>query len=289
MNGHDFSESAPESLHCMEVWGGSGSADCHFVRPGLDVWVWSQSQLDEVAGGSDLRLVSSCASGRITRMLLADVCGLDDDRLEVAAQLRDLMKRNVNTISQNRIVRQMHDGLERAAEKGACATTMLGTYFAPTRSLTLCNAGSPLPLMYQASQQRWKILRPSSNTTPGAAALPEERLCCEEYQQLSWRLEVRDIVLMFNNSWTECHDARGRILGMDGLLRFAEQLDPETPAKIAGEFAQRLRRERADNLSLDDATMLTCQATSTSVPWKDNLLAPVRLLGSVGDRTNLGS
>ena len=61
-------------MSCMEVWGGNIATDTSIDRPGLSCRVYSQSFGDGDAGG-DVYYLSSCASGRLTRFLLADVCG----------------------------------------------------------------------------------------------------------------------------------------------------------------------------------------------------------------------
>ena len=71
-------QSSPETLtsdepmNCMEVFGGHGETSNQIKRPGLNVWVRSQPRQDTIAGGGDLYLISSCASGRITRMSHCD-------------------------------------------------------------------------------------------------------------------------------------------------------------------------------------------------------------------------
>ena len=59
-------------LQCMEVWGGNHSADGAVTMSGLDAWIYSEPYRGD-AGGGDVYYVSSCATGRITRMLVADV------------------------------------------------------------------------------------------------------------------------------------------------------------------------------------------------------------------------
>ena len=61
-------------MQCMEIWGGNQMVDNHVVMPGLDAWVYSRPYGQAAAGG-DVHYVSSCATGRITRLLIADVSG----------------------------------------------------------------------------------------------------------------------------------------------------------------------------------------------------------------------
>ncbi len=80
-------------------------------------------------------------------MLLADVCGFGSLFADISSELRDLLKRNVNTIKQSRAVREMSCRLDDASHRGGFASTLISTYFAPTRSFSLCNAGHPPPFL----------------------------------------------------------------------------------------------------------------------------------------------
>lgn len=276
-----------EPMDCMEVWGGNGARNNRLRRPGLDVWIWSDPQSSINAGGGDLHLLSSCASGRITRMLLADVCGFGALFSEIASELRELMKRNVNTIQQTRAVRDMSCRLEDAAQRGGFASTLMSTYFAPTRSFTLCNAGHPPPLVYRAADANWSILQgtPSSDSVDDTSLGVLRR---DEYQDFKTKLEIGDLVLSYSNSLTECRRSDGGTMGLDGLLARVKDFDPALPADLGPLLANRIRDEHSENLSKEDATILVCRATETPVAWRDNMLAPFRLLRSATDKTTIG-
>ena len=61
-------------MACMEVWGGSQLADHATAFGGLDVWLYSRPHGQSARGG-DVVYASSCATGRITRLMVADVAG----------------------------------------------------------------------------------------------------------------------------------------------------------------------------------------------------------------------
>ena len=58
----------------MEIWGGNRAIETSFEAPGLDIYVHSQPFQNSEAGG-DIYYLTSCASGRLSRFLLADVSG----------------------------------------------------------------------------------------------------------------------------------------------------------------------------------------------------------------------
>ena len=64
-------------------------------------------------------------------------------------------------------------------------------------------------------------------------------------------------------------------------------MNVDAPSQLAGRLIEQLRGEHDNNLAVDDATLLLCQATDTPDAWSDNLLAPFRLLLSVSEKRNI--
>ena len=62
------------SMTCMEIWGGNKATFRNVTLPGLGAWVYSRPYQQAESGG-DVYYVSNCATGRITRLMLADVSG----------------------------------------------------------------------------------------------------------------------------------------------------------------------------------------------------------------------
>lgn len=236
------------------------------------------------AGGGDLHLISSCASGRITRVMLADVCGIGSMFADISCNLRDVMKNNVNTIRQDRIVRDASETLELAAMDGGYASMLIATYFAPTRSLSVCNTGHPCPVVYRASTGEWETLKqmPSPLT-----AQTSELVGVDEYQQLTTKLSKGDLFLCFSNVLAECRDAGGRTLGHAGVRKLMSDLDAGRPAQLLQQLREIVCRLHPDNGQACDTTMILFQATDTGVGWKENLMAPLRILRGVHDRTSI--
>ncbi len=274
-------------LNCLEIWGGNEAADNHFRRPGLDLWIQSQPQRQSESGGSDLHLFTSCASGRITRTLLADVCADGGLFREIAGELRELLKQNINAIQQTRFVRQMSQRLDEASLQGGFASALISTYFAPTRSFNLCNAGHPPPFLFRARQRDWSVLK-HFPPERGQDKAPLGVVDSAEYQQFHTTLELGDMVLSYSNSLTECCDAEGQILGLEGILCRVRQCDPNQPATLISKLANQIRGEHAANNSTEGETLLLCRCTDTGVAWRENLLAPLRIVRGVSDNTSLG-
>src|SRR5258708_374243 len=102
-----MSDSPAQHMECMEVWGGSQLTAQGVVFGGLDAWVYSKPHGQAQRGG-DVYYASSCVSGRISRLLLADVSGHGTPVAAIAADLRTLMRRFVNRWDQAEFVRLLN-------------------------------------------------------------------------------------------------------------------------------------------------------------------------------------
>ena len=144
-------------MRCMEVWGGSQLTSHGVEFGGLETWVYSKPYGQAHAGG-DIYYASSCATGRISRLLLADVAGHGDSVAATAADLRTLMRRFVNRLDQTEVVRLLNQQFAELSREAVFATAIVTTFFEPSRRLTVCNAGHPRPLLYRAAQRKWELL-----------------------------------------------------------------------------------------------------------------------------------
>src|SRR5271154_1672411 len=152
-----MSSQPSQQMQCMEVWGGSQLTSRGVELGGLDAWVYSKPYGQAQRGG-DVYYASSCATGRITRLLLADVAGHGTSVAATAADLRNLMRRFVNRLDQTEFVRLLNQQFTALSQDAAFATAVVSTFFAPSRRLTVCNAGHPRPFLYRAAQREWSFL-----------------------------------------------------------------------------------------------------------------------------------
>ena len=143
----------PERMTCMEIWGGNLAIDKYFEAPGLDIYVHSAPYKDSQTGGGDIYYLTSCASGRISRFLLADVSGHGESVSAIAVSLRDLLRRNVNKISQKQFVTEMNVEFGELGEESGFATAVVATFFEPKKSLDISLAGHPNGAISPARQR----------------------------------------------------------------------------------------------------------------------------------------
>jgi serine phosphatase RsbU (regulator of sigma subunit) len=272
----------------MEVWGGNQAVEKSFLMPGLNVWLTSRPY-QAARGGGDVYYISSCASGRITRLLLADVSGHGAAVSNVAIGLRDLMRRNVNLMNQRKFVSEMNRQFADRSEDSAFATALTCSYFAPTRKLSLCNAGHPPPLLYESAARSWRFIEQQSNSQKKISNTPLGIFEEAAYVQFEITLNVGDMVLIYSDAFIEAVDSSGEQLGMEGMAKIVNQLDISSPEQIVPNIAKAIRDCAEENLSDDDATMMLVRCDGTGSTIINNLLAPLRLLRKATDAVKLSS
>ncbi len=271
-------DGATEQMECMEVWGGSEPIARRVRMRGMDAWVYSKPY-EQAEGGGDVYYASSCATGRISRLLLADVAGHGKAVAEVAVTLRGLMRRFVNFIDQAEFVRSMNRTFVTCSPDGCFATALVSTFFAPTRRLTVCNAGHPQPLWYRAHDKRWGLLRqaPTTATPAGPNNMPLGILDMVDYEQSDVEMGVGDLMVFYTDALIEGHDADGKMLGESGLLSVIQQMGPTDPAGFIDALLARVAAMCPANLTTDDVTVLLLRPTgrASAAP----LPAQIRALG----------
>lgn len=264
----------------MEVWGGNEIANSSVSMGGLDAWVEARPHENADAGG-DVYYLSSCATGRITRILLADVAGHGAVVADIARVLRTLMREHVNHIDQRKFVTRMNEAFTQQSRVGIFATAIACTYFAPTNELSLTNAGHPPPMIYRARSRRWQILESSDEANAKADNIPLGILDIASYEQFRVRLENGDRVLCYTDSLVEARDASGELLGATGLLEVLNTLPEVTSGEFIPLLLDRLRERVGDSLAADDMTILlfaTNPQTAHS-SFFTRAYAPIRVLG----------
>ncbi len=270
-----------ERIRCLEVWGGNARVEKQVQIPGLDVCVSSQPLGDDDAGG-DVYYISSCASGRLTRILLADVSGHGQEVAHIAEQLRDLMRKYIEVADHRRLVADMNHEFEGGAANGIFASSVVISFFAPTRSLLLCNAGHPSPLVYRSSTGRWEYLErlAAEVRSPRAepADLPLGMLPHTDYEQRKVRLEPGDTVVCYTDAFSEARRADGSPLGTAGLLESVSAIPTFSDGtELATRIVGSLRTLHPENLNQDDSTLVVFRATGQRFRLRDQLTAPFRV------------
>jgi serine phosphatase RsbU (regulator of sigma subunit) len=277
-----MSDSPVEHMKCLEVCGGSQLTSQGVVIGGLDAWVYSKPHGQAQRGG-DVYYASSCAAGRITRLLLADVSGHGTSVAAVAADLRTLMRRFINRWDQAEFVRLLNERFSELSETGSFATAIVSTFFAPSRRLILCNAGHPRPILYRASRQEWSLLgQEGSSPLNGPTNLPLGILSITEYEHFDVELEPGDCVVTYTDALIESRNADGKMLGEKGVLRILKLLGDVKPDKLIDSLLEEIAERYPENLSEDDVTVLIVRANggAQTLTLGVKMRAAARMAGS---------
>jgi serine phosphatase RsbU (regulator of sigma subunit) len=270
-------------MQCMEVWGGSQLTAQAVQFGGLDAWVYSKPFGQAHAGG-DVYYASSCATGRISRLLLADVAGHGNTVANTAADLRILMRRFVNRLDQTEFVRLLNQQFSVLPRTGAFATAVVTTFFEPSRRLTVCNAGHPRPILYRAAERRWDFL---GNNIPSLRAAPSNiplgLFEAAEYEQFDVELQPGDCLLSYTDALIESRDADGEMLGEDGILRILRVLGDVAPDRLTATLLAEIETRYPENLSEDDVTVLVVRANGRKLRYSlgEKLRALGRFMGTL--------
>jgi phosphoserine phosphatase RsbU/P len=255
-NNSTVNGSVAQQMSCMEVWGGNQLTERGVQFGGLDAWVYSKP-FGKARRGGDVYYASSCVTGRITRLLLADVAGHGAEVASTAADLRLLMRRFVNCLDQTEFVRSLNRHFSELSRQALFATAVVATFFAPTRRLSVCNAGHPRPLIYRASQRRWEFLNEAEASAPGGPRnLPLGILSISDYDQCDIELDVGDCVLTYSDALIESQDADGEMLGEAGLLRILQLLGEVDAPELIRTLLREIEERFPENLSNDDVTVI---------------------------------
>jgi serine phosphatase RsbU (regulator of sigma subunit) len=267
----------------MEVWSGSQLTTRGVAFGGLDTWVYSKPYAQARSGG-DVYYASSCATGRISRLLLADVAGHGNSVAATAADLQTLMRRFVNRLDQTEFVRLLNQQFAALSREAVFATAIVTTFFAPSRRLTVCNAGHPRPLLYRAAQRKWDFLGQQGTAEPsGPRNLPLGILEMTEYEQFDVELDPGDCLLSYTDALIESRDADGEMLDEAGLLKITRLIGDVEPEKLIETLLGEIERRYPENLSEDDVTVLLVRANGREARYSfgQRLRALVRFIGSL--------
>src|SRR5580658_10252429 len=249
-----------QHMQCMEVWGGSQLTAQAVELGGLDTWVYSKPFGQSEYGG-DVYYASSCATGRISRLLLADVAGHGHSVAATAADLRTLMRRFVNRLDQTEFVRLLNQQFSTLPRTGAFATAVVTTFFEPSRRLMVCNAGHPRPMLYRAAQRQWDFLGNNLPTLRAAPSnIPLGLFEGAEYEQFDVELQSGDCLLSYTDALIEARVGDGEMLGEDGVLGIVRALGEVPPDQLTEKLLAEIDARYPLGLAEDDVTVLMVRA-----------------------------
>lgn len=272
-------DSSPPVMACMEVWGGNTGTDRSFSMLGLETWIYSKPY-QQSDGGGDVYYLSRCATGRITRLLVADISGHGAAVAQAGERLRQLMRRHVNHIEQRQFLSELNREFGEVRHSGGFATAVAASFYSPESRIAITNAGHPPPLLYRNRTQSWSLLKSDSSSDNGLVDFPLGLIEESEYGEIRVETESGDLLLFYTDSLIESRNPQGDLLGPLGLLNVMSNLCVERPAELIGSLLSTIAAMHPDNLQDDDVTVLVCQPTGSGkrVPLVNRIRAPFLFL-----------
>ena len=235
-------------------------------------------------GGGEVHYVSSCASGRITRVLIADICGSEETFRRLSCEMRNGMIRNINSIWQDRVVSDVGKKFREFASQGGCGTASVATYFAPTRSFVMCNIGNPPPLVFRARERKWEVIHGETQGTAVDHENVDGVYSEDEYRHINTKLEIDDTIVLYGNGFARSAFPAGGVVGHNRLI---EALQDAPHTQPESRLAHLIGLIQGNGVPEEDSTIMVCRVTNVGVRLRDNLLAPLRLFQRPTDLTAL--
>lgn len=274
------------AIKCLEVWGGVEAVDTVVSLPGIEAYVHSQPH-EGAAQGGDVYYLSSCFSGRVGRIVLADVSGHGQGVSSVALQLRKLMRKHINNLDQSGLARVLNTEFAQA-DHNRFATAVLLSYFSPTDQLILCNAGHPRPLWYRARLGQWLLLdhEQAADEPTGPNNLPLGMIDPTHYVQFMVQLEPGDFVVLYTDWLLEAMNPLGQMLGEQGVLNLVSHCDRSSPRALGQDILRLGSEYRGLAAADDDQTLVVLHhnaQNAPSQPVREAVRYVAGLLGLAGD------
>lgn len=262
-----------QELRCLEVWGGSSTVEHTTSVPGLNLSVSSNPQEGEKGG--DIYLISSCSSGWISRILLADVAGHGSSVSGLATKLRRAMHKSINTVDQSKFAQTLNGAFDEISTDGRFATALLMTYFAPSRHLILVNAGHPPPLIRRRGTVAWvplesrspeAITRPCKEVRVGLTNLPLGVITSTAYEQIAFKLNPGDQVCAYTDAYIEALNPDGVQIGVEGFAAILERTAPATSIESFHHCVHDSMRNHGIRSADDDQTLILIENNGGESP-----------------------
>ncbi len=274
----------PKRKRCLEVSGGRLTYDAAYSMPGLAMQIYSRQSNHCLEGGGEVHYVSSCASGRITRMMIADICGSEATFRQLSCTIRDGLIRNINSIWQSRVVDDLSCQFREFAKQGGCGTASVATYFAPTRSFVMCNIGNPPPIVFRARERKWEVIHGETDDSVGHGEEVEGLYSASDYRHINTKLELGDVLVLYGNGFARSKFPNGGIVNHSRLIE-ALQDAPHAPPE--SRLAHLIGLILGDGTVEEDSTIIVCRATKDGVRFRDNMLALWRMFQKPADATSV--
>ncbi|MBN2577785.1 MAG: SpoIIE family protein phosphatase [Pirellulales bacterium] len=180
--------------------------------------------------------------------LLADVMGHGVAAALHTMHLSSLWDRHCRLLFQpTAFARTVNNELERVVKGESFATAVCGIIDARRRRLQWVSAGGPPGLAIRAGDD-FEVLE--------SAGLPFGMMADVDYEAQQVFLEAHEGLLFFSDGLTEVHNARGELLGVQGIVRILREIGYPTSELHVGAVEEKLLIYSNDIRLPDDVTFI---------------------------------
>jgi len=251
-------------IACARTWAGSERVASLLELPGLLAWVHSMpAGLSKVGG--DVHYVSVCPCCVVSRVALADVSGHGKAVSILARELGQLMQRYLPELEHEGLMRDLNRAVQEGLDGVHYATMVAVGWHNERSSLSLANAGHPIPCVFEAESKQWTWLE--INPEPRQErplGVPLGLFACADYDRTAVKLEVGDLVLLYSDGVTEATNPAGDELGPDGLMNLVRELDCGSAESLGVQLTSALRSFRGGAEAADDETIIVLERVATN-------------------------
>ncbi|MCA9252098.1 MAG: serine/threonine-protein phosphatase [Phycisphaerales bacterium] len=218
-------------LVCHEIWGGNLSINTPVEMPGLRGHIYSQA-CDGGRGG-DVHSLTTCGSGLLSRMMIADVVGHGESVAAISSMVGRTMKRYMNWPDQRSVLRRLNRELSAVGFK-ALTTAAVMSYYPPRRWLSLSYAGHPPAWYFRKQENTWQQLNViESQPEQPLEDLPLAAELETVYTRQSLRVNLGDRLLMVTDGLLEAPDRNDKLFGSAGVTSLLTKMQSAPTDDIA--------------------------------------------------------
>ncbi len=240
-------------LVCREMWGGNLSIDSPVEMPGLRGHIYSRA-CDGGRGG-DVHSLTTCGSGLLSRLMIADVVGHGEAVATISTTVARTMKRYMNWPDQRSVLRRLNRELASMGFS-ALTTAAVASYYPPRRWLSLSYAGHHPAWLFRSKEDTWQ--RMEIERQQPEDPLEDLPLAAEPeavYSRQSMRVNIGDRLLLITDGVLEAPDKDDRLFGTAGVDALLDRLRHESTNIIAKGLLHAVQAHHGhQNLNHDDVT-----------------------------------
>ena len=215
-------------LVCREIWGGNEKADQSIEFGAFRGRLLSLPY--ESSRGGDIHYLSLCDQEMLSKIVIADVAGHGEVVADVALELRNLLRQNLNEIDNSKLLMSLNDSLSHKLKEGKFVTMVAATFHGADGSFIYAYAGHPTILRYDAAKADWQPLRPAER---GASGAPLGVIGDTEYIQAMAKIFSGDMLLFYTDGLLDMKTRDDGHISAGNLIELCREVtaprpDPDT-------------------------------------------------------------